>query len=324
MPAECVSLAHSETVHWRRCCILVSEARQAQEGKAQCSPALGQAPGHCFFPGAPQCSQRQFGSFSINLLVPGLKTQTPFPSGQWAGVSSVWQSGQVGFALKRCQYVTGRFSQVQREPESLSITFNSVLVWLETQRWKFKPPCRKCLPFLLHYIFSPLGGKLASGQDKLHCCLRQAGVLPGHLLSNFLLFHLYDFHGMFLTQLYIVLEKAAPAKSWGCCEPGLWGSWKGALCLEACILGLLNFGSSLKDLYFLFKNTSKSRVISDTYQGALLAAMTILAFSVPAILRDEPEWHITRMMAVDKSDESERRIWAFILFSTQNSVQYFF
>lgn len=72
MPAECVSSAHSETFHWRRCCILVFEGRQAWEGKAQCPPALDSWP--LPFPRASPESPEAVWLISINLLVPGWGT----------------------------------------------------------------------------------------------------------------------------------------------------------------------------------------------------------------------------------------------------------
>lgn len=129
-------LMTAECVFCTQCNISLGEMLHpcVQAGTAQCSPALGQTPGHCLFPGHPQCPQRKNQPPGAWLRDPGLKIQPHFPPGQWAGVFLGLQSGQAGFALKRCHYSTGRFFEVQREPESLSTIFNSLLVWLERQR----------------------------------------------------------------------------------------------------------------------------------------------------------------------------------------------
>lgn len=44
MPAACVSSAHSETFHWRKCCILWSQACIGRQGSMLTSPGAGSWP----------------------------------------------------------------------------------------------------------------------------------------------------------------------------------------------------------------------------------------------------------------------------------------
>lgn len=80
MPAERVFSAHSETFQWRRCCILLSEARQAWEGKAQCPLATAFSQG---LPSVPRGSLALSAS-TFWCLAKGPWPENPAPFPTWA------------------------------------------------------------------------------------------------------------------------------------------------------------------------------------------------------------------------------------------------
>lgn len=114
--------------------VVWSQAGMGRQGSMPTSPGVGSWP--LPFPRASPVSPEAVWLFQHQpsgawLRDPGLKIQPHFPPGQWAGVSLVWQSAQISFALNMCQCITGRFFQVERE---FFTTFNSLLVCLERQR----------------------------------------------------------------------------------------------------------------------------------------------------------------------------------------------
>lgn len=163
--------------------------------------------------------QHQYSS--VWLRGPGLKIQLHFSPRQWAGVSLVWQSSRIGFALNRWQYILGRLLQVQREPESLSITSNSL--WFGWRDKNSSLLAESVTPFCSTAYSLPWVVNLQVARTS---CTAISHSFPGHLLSNFLLFHCiismaYSSPSFPLSWRRLSLPSPEAAVNQG--------SWKGAL-----------------------------------------------------------------------------------------------